>query len=354
MLDAQPPARRSPTRSPGSATGARCPRARAAPGRRPTTPRRSCSRSSTSTASSTTTTPSGTRPATRCSSAWAASSPPHVARPGRAYRMGGDEFCVLLGRRRGADALARRRLRRPGRARRGLRDRRVLRRVSVPGRGDRPGGGAAPGRPAHVRPQALRPGLGRPPEPRRAAARRWPSATPSCATTSTTSPRSPPGRARGWASTTRTSRAGPPRRRAARRRQDRDPRRDPAQARPARRARVGVHAPPHADRRAHRRSPRPRCAASPGSSAPATSAGTARGYPDGAGRRGHPARRADRRRVRRLRRDGHRPALPAARCPRPRRWPSCAAAPGRSSTRRCVQALVAVRTAAHARPAMAA
>ena len=40
------------------------------------------------------------------------------------------------------------------------------------------------------------------------------------------------------------------RRRAARRRQARDPGLDPQQARPARRRRVGVHVPPHADRRA--------------------------------------------------------------------------------------------------------
>ena len=48
-------------------------------------------------------------------------------------------------------------------------------------------------------------------------------------------------------------RADQPRRRAARHRQGRDPRRHPLQARPARPARVGVHPPPHADRRAHHR-----------------------------------------------------------------------------------------------------
>ena len=51
---------------------------------------RSCS--STSTASRTTTTPSATRPATRCS----AGSPPRSRRRRRAYRLGGDEFCLLI------------------------------------------------------------------------------------------------------------------------------------------------------------------------------------------------------------------------------------------------------------------
>ena len=50
------------------------------------------------------------------------------------------------------------------------------------------------------------------------------------------------------------------------------------------------------------------------------------------GRR-HPARRPHRRRRRRLRRDDRRPALRAPRAPPRRRWPSCAAAPARSSTR---------------------
>ena len=50
----------------------------------------------------------------------------------------------------------------------------------------------------------------------------------------------------------RGGRADPPRRRAARRRQGRDPRRHPLQARPAERGRVGLRAPPPADRRADR------------------------------------------------------------------------------------------------------
>ena len=70
--------------------------ARPRPRRRGPSRRPRCSRSSTSTASSTTTTPTAIPPATRCCSAWAPSSPMHVAGAGTAYRMGGDEFCVLL------------------------------------------------------------------------------------------------------------------------------------------------------------------------------------------------------------------------------------------------------------------
>ena len=54
------------------------------------------SRSSTSTASSATTTASATAPATRCSSGWARALAAAVAGRGAAYRLGGDEFCVLL------------------------------------------------------------------------------------------------------------------------------------------------------------------------------------------------------------------------------------------------------------------
>ena len=53
---------------------------------------RTRSSSSTSTASRTTTTPSATRRATRC----CAASRPRSRGVGRAYRLGGDEFCLLL------------------------------------------------------------------------------------------------------------------------------------------------------------------------------------------------------------------------------------------------------------------
>ena len=69
-------------------------RPRAGRGQRPRT--RSCC-SSTSTASRATTTRSATRPATRCWSASAAALRDAVGALGTTYRMGGDEFCVLLG-----------------------------------------------------------------------------------------------------------------------------------------------------------------------------------------------------------------------------------------------------------------
>ena len=70
--------------------------------------RRSCCwRCSTSTASSSTTTPSATRPETRCCNAWAAVCAAATEHAGSAYRMGGDEFCVLaaLQRRTRAERL---------------------------------------------------------------------------------------------------------------------------------------------------------------------------------------------------------------------------------------------------------
>ena len=81
-----------------------------------------------------------------------------VAGPGGAYRLGGDEFCVLLDRETHP--------RRPGRgarrrgavrARRGLHGHRVLRRRPDPLRGRQLRGRAAAGRRAHVRPQGLTP-----------------------------------------------------------------------------------------------------------------------------------------------------------------------------------------------------
>ena len=89
--------------------------------------RRTRSRSSTSTASSTTTTPSATRWATACWRASARALAAAVEGLGRAYRLGGDEFCVLLPGRFARDGRSGRRLARGAqRARRGLRDHRVL------------------------------------------------------------------------------------------------------------------------------------------------------------------------------------------------------------------------------------
>ena len=57
---------------------------------------RRCSSSSTSTASSATTTPSATRRATICSPGSGARLRDAVGEDGIAYRVGGDEFCLLL------------------------------------------------------------------------------------------------------------------------------------------------------------------------------------------------------------------------------------------------------------------
>ena len=137
-------------------------------------------------------------------------------------------------------------------------------------------------------------------------------------------------------------RARPGRRRPARpalrrdlprHRQDRDPGRDPQQARPADAGRVRGHQ--AATRSSASRSWRrcrssTRCAAS---SATTTSAGTARGYPDGLRGAPDPDRRPHRAGRRRLPRDGLGPAVPPGHDARPRPARSCAATPARSSTR---------------------
>ena len=80
-----------------------------------------------------------------------------------------------------------------------------------------------------------------------------------------------------WARRRPSASATPP---SCRRRQGRDPRRDPHQAGPARPPRVGVHPPPHADRRAHHlRRARAR-ARSRGSCAPSHERWDGTGYPD--------------------------------------------------------------------------
>ena len=100
---------------------------------------------------------------------------------------------------------------------------------------------------------------------------------------------------------------------APRRRQDRDPRRDPQQARPPRPGRVGLHAAPHGDRRAHHSR---RAVARPFRRPGALEPRALRRHrlPRRAGRRCDPARRGHHRRLRRLRRDGLRNAPTAPRC----------------------------------------
>ena len=241
---------RSPTRSRGCRTGARSwttSRGRSRPAGRCS--RADARRSTTSTASSATTTPTATRRATRCCSACRPSSPTSSRGHGQAYRLGGDEFCLLL-EADGSDAVLRAAATRARGARRRLRRHRLLRpRRAARGR-RRQRGGAAPRRPPHVRREGEPPVLGRAPDPQRAAQgalraragaaraldrRHGPRARRRAA-------------ARAAARRARGHRAGGG---AARHRQDGDPRRDPQQARAAGRARVALHAPPHDHRRGH-------------------------------------------------------------------------------------------------------
>ena len=209
---------------------------------------------------------------------------------GRAYRLGGDEFCVLVDRAPGEDPIVAARRGRADRARatasrsapRSARcaarrgDRRRRRRCGSPTgactRQARPRLGARQTRDVLLRSLAERDArLGAHVDGRRrlaaAVGRRLGLEPASCASS--------------------------PRRRAARRRQGRDPGRDPRQARAARRdewALVRQHT-SSASASSRRAGARP----SPASCAQATSAGTARGYPDGLGGDEIPLGRADRR-----------------------------------------------------------
>ena len=204
------------------------------------------------------------------------------------------------GRRRSRAARA---LRRRGAVgdRRGLHDRLLLRLDPAARGGLRPGRGAAHRRPAHVRPEARRPDVGRAPEQGRAADRAHraqprPGRAPLERRRAGRAHRAPARAVR------RGGRARPPRGRAARRRQGRDPRRHPLQARPAQRGRVGLRAPPPADRRADRAL---RAVAEPRRRARALHPRALRrhGLPGPPGGRRDPARLPHRRRLRRVRRD---------------------------------------------------
>ena len=235
---------------------------------------------------------------------------------GAAYRMGGDEFCVLLARRR----------------QRATSSAAPQRALSESGEGFAVGASHGRGRRCPARRARVADALRSPTSActRTSAAARTSAEQPDrrdvllrVAARARARPRRPRRRGRrarraapraGSGSRSTASRAVRQRRRAARHRQARDPRRDPQQARPARRRRVGVHAPAHADRRAHPRRGAGAARRRPSSCARATSAGTATATPTGSPASEIPLGARIDRGLRRLRRDGHRPPLPRARC----------------------------------------
>ena len=109
---------------------------------------------------------------------------------------------------------------------------------------------------------------------------------------------------------------GPPRRRAARHRQGRDPRRDPARPARARRRASGSTCASTRSSASASSPPRPSCTAVANDRPLQPRALRRRRLPRRARGGGDPARRPDRRRLRHLRRDRHRPRLP--RRPHPR------------------------------------
>ena len=124
---------------------------------------------------------------------------------GTAFRMGGDEFCVLI--EPGADdpeQLVRSAAAALSETGEGFTIGCSYGSILLPERGRGPRGGAADRRPAHVRPEARRPDVGRAPEQGRAAARARPSAAPTWAGTSRASP--------SWPSAPRAGSGWPPRR----------------------------------------------------------------------------------------------------------------------------------------------
>ena len=169
-----------------------------------TAERRSTSCSTTSTGSRTTTTRSVTRPGTRCS---VASAPARRRRgsDGTAYRLGGDEFCVVdRSAVEGIDEIARRDDRGALRPRRGLRSTAPHGAVVLPT--TRATSRVPCGRrPAALRGQAERAPLVEPPEHRRAPAGAARARPELGSTTCTTSAISPPPSARASGSRRRSS-----------------------------------------------------------------------------------------------------------------------------------------------------
>ena len=234
-----------------------------------------------------------------------------VGSDGCAYRLGGDEFCVLVspGRDR-VDAMLAACSGGAARARRGLRGHELVRCRRAAGGGRHADVRAPARRQAHVCAQGRPPDVRRAPVARRAAAH---------AVRAAAGPPRPPPRhrragARGRPRAAHGSRGagrGGTCRRAPRRREDRRARRDPRQARPARPGRVELHAPAPADRRAH---PAGGPCAAPGGAARALEprALGRRRLPGRADRRRDPARGPRRRGLRRVRRHDRRAALSRA------------------------------------------
>ena len=293
--------------------------------------RRRSSRCSTSMASRPTTTPSGIWPATPCSPASVCGCATPSADTGTAYRLGGDEFCVLVTGDRGAatiEAAAQALTERGG----AFTIDNSHGSVALGGEVSKPEDALRIVDQRMYESQERRAPVGRRPEQGRARAGAGGAPPrPQLAQRG----RVATGRARRAPARTGRGPAGvdPPRGRAARRRQGRHPGRDPLQAGPARRGGVGLHAAPHDHRRAHRRPVRPRSRTSRGWCARATSAGTARATPTSS--KGRPRRSA---------RGSSRSATPSTPCARTvptrrrsastMRWPSSGAAPARSSIRR--------------------
>ncbi len=159
---------------------------------------------------------------------------------GTAYRLGGDEFCLLLdGETRPLRPDRDARGRGAQRARRGLPRRRLLRDRPDPHRGRELRGGAAAVRRAHVRAQGLAPRDQPPAGARRAGAGAGRARAGIAAPHGRRRRAGGADRARARARH-RAARRARPRRGAARHRQGRRPRRHPQQARPARRRRVAA------------------------------------------------------------------------------------------------------------------
>ena len=213
--------------------------------------RRACSCCSTSTASSATTTPTATPPATCCSRASAATSAARSSPTATAYRIGGDEFCVLV--MTGASsaktiiALAASALSEQGE---GFAIKASHGAVMLPHEA----------RDATLALQIADQRMYAHKEDRRSSATRQTrdillqvlhEREPDLGNHLKGVAKLAHGRRHAPVADPRGARRGRARRRAARRRQDGDPRRDPAQARPAQRGGVGLRPPAHDHRRAH-------------------------------------------------------------------------------------------------------